>query len=105
MVYLILLGVILYYSARAYDRRKKADLDEQKMRFLIDATHDIRSPLTLIMAPLKKLKERITDKESRSELTIIEKNAQRLLLLVNRFSTKERLTKTKCICIVRRPTW
>ena len=93
MIYLILLGVILYYSARAYDRHKKADLDEQKMRFLIDATHDIRSPLTLIMAPLKKLKERITDKESRSELTIIEKNAQRLLLLVNQILDERKIDK------------
>ena len=31
------------------------------MQFLINATHDIRSPLTLIMGPLKKLKQRIDD--------------------------------------------
>ena len=31
------------------------------MQFLINATHDIRSPLTLIMGPLNKLKNRLGD--------------------------------------------
>ena len=53
------------------------------MQFLINATHDIRSPLTLIMGPLNKLKTRLTDAESKQDIDTIDRNAQRLLLLVN----------------------
>ena len=53
------------------------------MKFLINATHDIRSPLTLIMGPLRKLKKRITDADNQADIDIIERNAQRLMLLVN----------------------
>ncbi|MBP5387282.1 MAG: response regulator, partial [Prevotella sp.] len=77
------------------ERRRKADLDEQKMRFLINATHDIRSPLTLIMGPLNKLKERLTDKESQEDIQIIDRNAQRLLLLVNQILDERKIDKNQ----------
>ena len=80
---------ISYYR----ERRRKADLDEQKMRFLINATHDIRSPLTLIMGPLNKLKERLTDKESLDDIQVIDRNAQRLLLLVNQILDERKIDK------------
>ncbi len=77
------------------ERRRRADLDEQKMRFLINATHDIRSPLTLIMGPLNKLKERITDKENLDDIQIIDRNAQRLLLLVNQILDERKIDKNQ----------
>ncbi|MBP5508356.1 MAG: response regulator [Prevotella sp.] len=77
------------------ERRRKADLDEQKMRFLINATHDIRSPLTLIIGPLNKLKERLTDKESQEDIQIIDRNAQRLLLLVNQILDERKIDKNQ----------
>lgn len=42
------------------------EMDEQKMRFLIDTTHDIKTPLTLILGPVRKLKETITDGEGKN---------------------------------------
>ena len=71
------------YVFYTYERRRKADLEETKMQFLINATHDIRSPLTLIMGPLNKLKNRIEDAESKQDIDMIDRNAKRLLLLVN----------------------
>ena len=49
-------------------------LDEEKMKFLINATHDIRSPLTLIMAPLSNLRRRLTDdqKDAQRDIETIE---------------------------------
>ncbi|MCO6024550.1 response regulator [Prevotella cerevisiae] len=92
-VYLFLFGSLCYFVFRTYRRRGKAQLDEQKMRFLIDATHDIRSPLTLILGPLKKLEKRLTDQENQNDLNIIERNAQRLLLLVNQILDERKLDK------------
>ena len=65
------------------------------MQFLINATHDIRSPLTLIMGPLNKLKTRITDAESKQDIDTIDRNAQRLLLLVNQILDERKIDKNQ----------
>jgi signal transduction histidine kinase/DNA-binding response OmpR family regulator len=88
---LSVVALALFYR----ERRRKADLDEQKMRFLINATHDIRSPLTLIMGPLNKLKERITDGENRNDIDTIDRNANRLLLLVNQILDERKIDKNQ----------
>lgn len=93
--YITAFGCLLIFFIRTYERKRKADLDEQKMRFLIDATHDIRSPLTLIMGPLDKLKKRIHDREDLGELDTIDRNAQRLLLLVNQILDERRIDKNQ----------
>jgi len=78
-----------------FERRRKADLEESKMRFLINATHDIRSPLTLIMGPLKKLKMRVSDEESLEDIETIDRNAQRLMQLVNQILDERRIDKNQ----------
>lgn len=94
---LIYLFLVLGFTAAVifvYLRKKKRDLEEVKMQFLINATHDIRSPLTLIMEPLKKLKERLGNvEEYHEDIDIIDRNAQRLLTLVNQILDKRRLDK------------
>ena len=94
---LIYLFLVLGFTAAVifvYLRKKKRDLEEVKMQFLINATHDIRSPLTLIMEPLKKLKERLENvEEYHEDIDTIDRNAQRLLTLVNQILDKRRLDK------------
>lgn len=92
LYFLTAAGIILYIIYR-YERHRKEDLEETKMQFLINATHDIRSPLTLIMGPLNKLKTRITDAESKQEIDTIDRNAQRLLLLVNQILDERKIDK------------
>lgn len=87
VITLIALGVTFYV------RRRKAEMEEAKMQFLINATHDIRSPLTLIMGPLAKLKQRLTDEENQADIDTIDRNAQRLLLLVNQILDKRKIDK------------
>ena len=98
LAYLIYLLLILAAAALTFmmvERRNKEMLEESKMRFLINATHDIRSPLTLIMGPLKKLKARITDQESLEDIDTIDRNAQRLLLLVNQILDERKIDKNQ----------
>lgn len=76
-----------------YIRDKRRQLDEEKMKFLINATHDIRSPLTLIMSPLAKLKQRHNSPEDAEELGLIEHNTQRILGLVNQILDVRRFDK------------
>lgn len=95
LIYCLLFICLVTYIIYSYERRRKADLDETKMKFLINATHDIRSPLTLIMGPLNKLKERISDEESKQDIETIDRNAQRLLLLVNQILDERKIDKNQ----------
>jgi DNA-binding response OmpR family regulator len=79
-----------------YRRRAAEQMNEEKMKFLINATHDIRSPLTLIMSPLTNLKRRITSdnqNESLRDIDTIERNAKRILDLVNQILDVRKIDK------------
>ena len=94
LIYLFLILGLTAAAIIVYLRKKKRDLEEAKMQFLINATHDIRSPLTLIMEPLKKLKERLGNAEEyQADIDTIDRNTQRLLTLVNQILDKRRLDK------------
>jgi signal transduction histidine kinase/DNA-binding response OmpR family regulator/streptogramin lyase len=84
-----ILGILVW----SYIHRRKQELDEEKMKFLINATHDIRSPLTLIMSPLHKLLRRELDPEVKTELKTIEHNAQRVQNLVNQILDIRKIDK------------
>jgi len=95
LIYLLLFIGIIIYILLSYEHRRKVELEEQKMKFLIDATHDIRSPLTLIMGPLKKLMARHTTDEDKQDLETIDHNAQRLMLLVNQILDERKIDKNQ----------
>ncbi|MFI5139759.1 MAG: two-component regulator propeller domain-containing protein, partial [Sphingobacteriales bacterium] len=59
------------------------DLDELKIKFLTNVSHEFRTPLSLIMGPVEKMLKISHDIEHRAQLGIIGKNARRLLNLVN----------------------
>ena len=46
LLYILIIASVILYVIYTYERRRKADLEETKMQFLINATHDIRSPPT-----------------------------------------------------------
>ena len=94
LLYLFLILGLTAAAIIVFLRKKKRDMEEAKMQFLINATHDIRSPLTLIMEPLKKLKERLGNAaEYQADIDTIDRNTQRLLTLVNQILDKRRLDK------------
>ena len=92
-IYLLGLLGLIGLLAWVYRRRMRQRLDEDKMKFLINATHDIRSPLTLIMGPLEKLRRRGLDDESKQDLSVIDRNAQRILSLVNQILDVRKIDK------------
>ena len=93
LLYFLIAASIILYIIYRYERHRKEDLEETKMQFLINATHDIRSPLTLIMGPLNKLKNRLEDAESKQDIDMIDRNAKRLLLLVNQILDERKIDK------------
>ncbi len=87
-LYLLALAAILGLIVYSYRRRANRQMDEEKMKFLINATHDIRSPLTIILSALKKIKS-----ESNPAVDTIEHNAQRILNLVNQILDVRKIDK------------
>ena len=62
---------------------REKEVHEMKQRFFIDISHELRTPLTLILAPVQELLRTVTDRQTHKQLGFIEKNAKRLLHLVN----------------------
>lgn len=62
--------------------KRMQELDQLKTKFLTNVSHEFRTPLSLIMAPVDKMITR-ADQEQKQQLSMIRKNARRLLNLVN----------------------
>ncbi len=99
LIYSILIILTFYYtrkitSARVkmkYElelekmkREKGEEVNQLKLKFFTSISHEFRTPLTLIIAPLERLIESSKNNISLSQqLFMINKNAKRLLYLVN----------------------
>ena len=65
------------------DREKKEEISQMKIRFYVNISHELRTPLTLIISPLQELLSSVTGHWEREKLLYIQRNARRLLHLVN----------------------
>ena len=59
------------------------EIDSLKIKFFTNISHEFRTPLTLIMAPVEKLMAELREKPEAKYLKLIDQNARRLLLMVN----------------------
>lgn len=92
--YIVLLLSLAAYVMWRYRRRQSQQLAEEKMQLLINATHDIRTPLTLILSPLHQLMKRQgNDAETTEKLNIIDHNSRRILNLVNQILDIRKIDK------------
>ncbi|MBQ0058150.1 MAG: helix-turn-helix domain-containing protein [Bacteroidales bacterium] len=58
-------------------------IKEAKLRMFASVSHEIKTPLTLIISPLRKLMERNNDNATQSVYEMMYRNALRILMLVN----------------------
>jgi len=58
-------------------------LDQAKIKFLTNLSHEFRTPISLIMGPVDSLTGLIKDEHILSQLNLIQRNSKRLLNLVN----------------------
>tara|TARA_R110002050_G_scaffold192150_1_gene327117 strand:+ start:37455 stop:41468 length:4014 start_codon:yes stop_codon:yes gene_type:complete len=64
-------------------REQEVILNEMKLRFFTNISHDLRTPLTLILTPLQTVLNGILDDGLRKNLSTVNKNAEQLLQLIN----------------------
>ncbi len=77
-------------NARSYQvieekSEKLSQMDKIKTRFFTNISHEFRTPLTLILSPVRNMirKEVMKDDKLMDELALVERNAERLLRLIN----------------------
>jgi signal transduction histidine kinase/DNA-binding response OmpR family regulator/ligand-binding sensor domain-containing protein len=96
--YIILFFIILYLSIYAFLKRfellkqeeisayklqKEHELTEKKLEFFTNISHDLKTPLTLISAPVKDLlQSEDLNHEQLNKLSIVDRNSKRLYKLI-----------------------
>ncbi len=78
---------------RLIDLNKKVrEVNQVRVRFFTNISHEFRTPLTLILDPLEHLLERFQQNaEVHHSLKIVNRNAQRLLHLINQLMSFRRI--------------
>ncbi|MDE6339308.1 MAG: response regulator, partial [Muribaculaceae bacterium] len=83
-------GVIIYMRRRSArviqeeERRKTVQMAERRLNFLTAISHDLKTPLSMIMGPVSLLKEKTEDADSRRSLETVYDNAVRLNNMIHR---------------------
>lgn len=65
------------------EHKKQEELNQLKFDFFTNVSHDLRTPLTLIVSPLDEMIKETQNDRQRKRLTLLKDNATRLLALVN----------------------
>lgn len=66
-----------------FETEKEKELTEKKLSFFTHISHEFRTPLTLIINPVKDLIRKIDTPDEQQELNIVHRNARRLLSLID----------------------
>lgn len=94
---LLIAGSLFYFRRRGIQKirnqfsiekeREEAqrmhELDLMKIKFFTNVSHEFRTPLSLIMAPVDKILKQIGEPDIQRQLLLVNRNAKRLLNLVN----------------------
>jgi ligand-binding sensor domain-containing protein/signal transduction histidine kinase len=97
VLYVILIGLLAYILFRSYhalmnerskrklemlEHEKEKEMYQSKIDFFVNVAHEIRTPLTLIKAPLEKIVDKVGDSPMfGNNLKILESNTDRLIEL------------------------
>lgn len=92
--------IIIQQSRQRYRTRKKMQehihakqINEAKLQFFINIAHEIRTPMTLIISPLKKLINKDRDRERQRAYFMMNRNSERILHLINQLMDIQKIDK------------
>ncbi len=89
---LFFLSIFMVFAEKI-KHREAEKINEKKMRFFINMSHEIKTPLTLILDPLEKLMRRKNSEEAHRLYRIMEINANRIYRLVNQLLDVRKIDK------------
>lgn len=93
MLYAVVLISLVLLSFIVMKKKREEKISETKIRFFIDVSHDIRSPITLILTPLESLLKEPFPPEVTAKLRTMYRNGQRILSLVNQLLDLRKIDK------------
>ena len=83
IVYLCILTAIIYFAWQYYKERLQRKYYDEKINFFVNTAHNIRTPLSLVLAPLVDLsKDSHLSEKSRAFLDMAQRNGNKLLKMV-----------------------
>ena len=89
LIFLLVFSAIILYQRNQRNQllqRQKEELeklDTAKSRFFVNITHELRTPLSLILAPLEQARALVKSAAVRKQIDLAYTNGQRLLALVD----------------------
>jgi signal transduction histidine kinase/ligand-binding sensor domain-containing protein/DNA-binding response OmpR family regulator len=103
ILYLLIVSgfvLIVYKYIKAKEKEKTdreklkhlAEINEMKLQFFMNISHEIRTPITLILSPLERLLKEANEL-NRDLFQMMYRNAQRLLNLVNQIMDVRKIDK------------
>lgn len=91
---LVLVGVVYFVPRGIILRRRESQqrkIDKMKQVFFTNVSHELRTPLSLIISPLAGIINNETDDNLRKKLKLINRNAMKLLEIINQMLDLRRL--------------
>lgn len=76
---------------KEFESKKLQEVDEIKSRFFANISHEFRTPLTIILGSLEKLKTQLQKSTDDKDIVVMERNASRLLQLINQLLDLSRI--------------
>jgi signal transduction histidine kinase/ligand-binding sensor domain-containing protein/CheY-like chemotaxis protein len=71
--------------------KKNSELNDMKIKFFTNISHEFRTPLTLILGPLGAIHKAIKETSIEDSVVMVQKNAQRMLRLINQLLDLSRI--------------
>lgn len=90
-----LICVLITLAVIVLRKKNTERINEEKIKFFINVSHEIRSPLTLILGPLERIMKKDHDAETAKNLNAIHRNANRILALINQLLDIRKIDKGK----------
>jgi signal transduction histidine kinase/ligand-binding sensor domain-containing protein/DNA-binding response OmpR family regulator len=94
-IYFVYKTILMRIRKNQEDQKRINDnqVMQSKLQFFTDISHEIRTPLTLILTPIEHLLTVTTDSELKKTFTLISRNGQRILRLINQIMEMRKLDK------------
>ncbi|MDR1682264.1 MAG: response regulator, partial [Candidatus Symbiothrix sp.] len=93
LLYIALVAFILSQIYFAVKRRHSHEMNEEKIKLFVNLSHEIRSPMTLIINPLDTMLKKDYDEETLRMLRMMKKNANRIIGLINQLLDMRKIEK------------
>lgn len=78
-------------------RHLREEATELKLQFFTDISHDIRTPLTMILTPLEGLRAKLRDRQSRHTIDVMRHNGIRILRMIDQIMDLRRFDNNRMV--------